>query len=160
MKNISNIKEKHNRAIGIVNKISSSLYERPYGRYTFRAAKLLREGLLLGSMLNNSESWVNITKSDLDTLEKPDTIVQRSILTEYGNPSKVFMCLELGVIPVKFVIIEKRLKFLKYILDETITSMIRQIYETLKEDSRKGDFVDLVRQDFEEVEIDLTEEDL
>jgi hypothetical protein len=61
-------------------------------------------------------------------------MVQRSILTEYGNPSKVFMCLELGVIPVKFVIIEKRLKFLKYILDETITTMIRQVFETLKEE--------------------------
>ena len=70
-------------------------------------------------MLNNCESWINITKSDLENLEKPDTMVQRSILTEYGNPSKVFMCLELGVIPVRFVVIEKRLKFLKYILDET-----------------------------------------
>ena len=54
----------------------------------------------------------------------------------------------------------KRLKFLKYILDETITSMIRQVYVTLKEDSRKEAFVDLVRQYFEEVEIDLTEEDI
>ena len=44
---------------------------------------------------------------------------QRSIFTEYGNPSKVFMCLELGVIPVRFVVIEKILKFLKYILNET-----------------------------------------
>ena len=38
--------------------------------------------------------------------------------------------------------------------------MIRQVYVTLKEDSRKEAFVDLVRQYFEEVEIDLTEEDI
>ena len=68
----------------------------------------MRDGLLLGSLLNNCESWINITKSDLDNLEKPDTMVQRNILTEYGNPSKVFMCLELRVISVKFVIIEKK----------------------------------------------------
>jgi hypothetical protein len=74
MKNISNLRgENTNRAIGIVNKITTSLYEQPYGRQTFRAAKLMREGLLLGSMLNNSKSWINLNKSDLDTLEKPDT---------------------------------------------------------------------------------------
>ena len=145
MKNTLTIKEKNNKAVGIVKKISTCLYERPYGRHTFRAAKLLREGLLLGSMLNNCESWVNITKCDLDNLEKPDTMVQRSILTNYGNPSKVFMCLELGVIPVKFVIMEKRLYFLKYILDENISLMLRQVYEALKGDSRKGDFVSLIK---------------
>ena len=71
-----------------------------------------------------------------------------------------FTLIWISTIPVKFVIIEKRLKFLKYILDETITSMIRQVYVTLKEDSRKEAFVDLVRQGFEEVEIDLTQEDI
>ena len=160
MKNTLTIKEKNNKAVGIVKKISTCLYERPYGRHTFRAAKLLREGLLLGSMLNNCESWVNITKCDLDNLEKPDTMVQRSILTNYGNPSKVFMCLELGVIPVKFVIMEKRLYFLKYILDENISLMLRQVYEALKGDSRKGDFVSLIKTDMEELSIEITEEEI
>ena len=87
MKNTKNIKAKANRAIGIVNKISTSLYERPNGKSTFKAAILMRESLLLGSMLSNSESWINITKNYLDMLEKPDTMVQRSILSNYGNPS-------------------------------------------------------------------------
>ena len=47
---------------------------------------------------------------------------------------------------------------MKYILDESISSMIRQVYETLKEDSRKGEFADLVIKDLEEVKIDLSEE--
>ena len=160
MKNIQNIKEKTNKAVGIVNKISTALYERPYGRHTFKAAKIMREGLLLGSLLNNSESWINITKSDLDNLEKPDTMLQRNILTNYGNPSKAFMCLELGVIPVKYVIIEKRLNFWKYILNESRSSKIRQVYEALKVDSRKGDFVDLIKKDIEEINIDITEEEI
>ena len=128
MTNTHNIKEKKNKAVGIVKKISTCLYERPYGSNTFRAAKILREGLLLGSMLNNSESWINLTKSDLDNLEKPETMVQISILTSYVNPSKVFMCLELGVIPVKFVMVEKRLNFLKCIIDENTSSMMIWIW--------------------------------
>ena len=50
----------------------------------------MRKSLLLGSLLNNSESWINIPKKDLDDLEKPDTMVHRGILCTEGNPSKVF----------------------------------------------------------------------
>ena len=37
--------------------------------------------------------WINMTKKDLDDLEKPDTMVHRGILSKEGNPSKVFMLL-------------------------------------------------------------------
>ena len=130
------------------------------GRHTFRAASIMRQSLLLGSLLNNSESWINITKKDLDDLEKPDTMVHRGILCTEGNPSKVFMHLEFGSIPVRFVIMEKRLNFLKYILNESMESMIRQVFEALKVDSRKGDFVALVKEDIETLNIDLSEEDI
>ena len=38
--------------------------------------------------------------------------------------------------------------------------MVRQVYETLKTDSRKGDFVYLIKQDMKDLDIDLTEEDI
>ena len=160
MKNTTNIRSKTNKAVGIVNKVLTSIKERPYGRHTFRAASIMRQSLLLGSLLNNSESWINITKKDLDDLEKPDTMVHRGILCTEGNPSKVFMHLEFGSIPVRFVIMEKRLNFLKYILNESMESMIRQVFEALKVDSRKGDFVALVKEDIETLNIDLSEEEI
>ena len=160
VKNKKNIVEKTNRAVGITNKISTTLSERPYGRHHYKAAKLMRESMMFGSMLNNSESWINLTKSDIETLEKLDTITQRSIFENNGNPSRVFMSLELGIVPVKFVIMEKRLKFLKYILEESTSSMIRQVYETLRKDSTKGDFIDLVKKDMEELCLTFTEEDI
>ena len=87
----------------------------------------MREGLLINSLLTNSESWVNVTEKDLTNLEKPDIMLQRKLLTESGNPSKAFMCLELGLVPVKFVIMSKRVHFLKYILEEPTGSMIRDV---------------------------------
>ena len=72
----------------------------------------MRESMLLGSMFSNSKSWINQTKKDLETLEKPDTFLKRNVLSQQGNPSKVFMYLELGVIPVSFVMMEKQLKLL------------------------------------------------
>ena len=41
-----------------------------------------------------------------------------------------------------------------------MSSMIRQVYETLKLDSRKGDFVYLIKQDMEDLDLDLTEEEI
>ena len=66
------------------------------------------ESMLLGSMLSNLESWINLTKKDLEKLKKLDTFLKRNVLNQEGNPSKVFMYLELGVIPVWFVMMEKK----------------------------------------------------
>ena len=70
------------------------------------------------------------------------------------------MHLEMGTIPVKFVMMEKRLNFLKYILNENMNSMIRQVFEVIKTDSRKGDFYYLVKQDMSDLEIEIPEEDI
>ena len=102
--NKKNIKDKTNKGVGNVNKIISSLNERPYGRHTYKSAKLMREGMLLGSMLTNCESWINVTETDLKGIEKPDTMLQKKLLLSSGNPSKAFMYLEIGITPVRYVI--------------------------------------------------------
>ena len=91
---------------------------------------------MLRGILTNAETWINVTEADLTKLTMPDTMLQRQILSVSGNPSKVFMCLELGVIPVKYVIMEKRLSMLNHILNESTSSRMRQLYEVLKCDSR------------------------
>ena len=132
MKNEKNIKSKTNKAHGNIKKIEDTINERPYGIHTFKAAMLLRKGILLGSLLSNIETMVNLTKEDLNKLEKPDLVLQEKLLPSGGNASKAFRYLELGITPVKYVIIEKRLQFLKYILDENIDTMLRQVYEVQK----------------------------
>ena len=90
-KNDNNIKDKVNKAVGSVNRIICAISERPYGQHTFKAALLMRQGLMLSGMLTNSETWINILESDIPKLTMPDTMLQRLILASPGNPSKVFM---------------------------------------------------------------------
>ena len=113
--------------------------------------------MLLGSMLPNAESWINITQTDLTNLQKPDTMLQKELLSISGNPSKAFMSLELGFIPVKYVIMYKRLTFLHYILNENTSSTLKQVYDVLKCDSRRGDFYFLAQNDIRDTEITQTE---
>ena len=41
----------------------------------------------------------------MKNLEKPDTILQKEILKMKGTPNKAFMYFELGILPVKYVIL-------------------------------------------------------
>ena len=129
----------------------------PYGRHSYKAAKLMREGMLLGSLLTNCESWINLTETDLTKLEQPDLMLQKKLLSISGNPCKAFMSLELGIIPVRFVIMGRRLNFLHYILNEPINSMISEVFKALKEESRKGDFYQLVQKDLQDLDIEMSE---
>ena len=70
------------------------------------------------------------------------------------------MFLELGIMPLRYVIITKRLNFLKYILCESTTTMIRQVYDVLKQESRKGDFNNLVQKDLNEINLKMSDEEI
>ena len=158
MKNENNIKEKTNKAFGNTNRIVTSILERPYAKYTFKAAKLMRDGMLVGSMLNNAETWINITKNDIEKLDKPDVLLMEKLFET--KAAKAFQHLEMGTLPVRYVIMAKRLKFLKYILDENIDSMIRQVYEAQKADSKKGDFIEQIKEDVKEMNWSVTENEI
>ena len=87
-------------------------------------------------------------------------MLQKKLLAVSGNPSKAFMSLELGIIPVRFVIMGRRLNFLHYILNEPINSTISEVYCALKEDSRRGDFYHLVQKDLQDLSIEMTDSEI
>ena len=67
--------------------------------------------LLISGLLTNAESWINNTRKDLEELEEPDSILLRKNLSSTENPSKCLMQLELGLFPVKYVIMQKLMNF-------------------------------------------------
>ena len=144
-----------------MEKIKNALIKRSYGNYSFKSALLMREALLIGGLLSNAETWTNITQSNILKLTQPDKKLHRALLSTTGNPSKVFICSELRVIPERYAIMKKKLmNFLHYILNESMTSIVRQVYDTQKVDSRKGDFFNLVQKDFKECNIKMTDKEI
>ena len=89
--------------------------------------------MMVEPMLNISMVH-DITQENENYLEKPDTMLQRKLLTNSGYPSKVFLCL-------------------KTLLDESMNSTMIQVYTALKEDSVKGDFVNLIIKNLRQLEI-------
>ena len=103
LRNIKNIGEKD---VGCVKRIICAISERTYCHHTFKAALPMIQGLMLSGMLTNSETWINILESDITKLTMPDTMLQRLIQSTLQNLSNVFMSLELGVVPLRYVPIE------------------------------------------------------
>ena len=71
-KNAENIKVRAASGIGITASIKNILNDLSLGTFYFEAALLLREANFMNSILLNSETWVNLNKTDIEELENVD----------------------------------------------------------------------------------------
>ena len=117
---------------------------------------VLRESLFLSSLLLNSEAWVNFTEKDVRILEQCDEMLLSRVLECDRNSSNALKYLELGVIPIRFEIMKRKLMFLQYILKQNKKSMMFQILKAIEEDPSKNDFVVTCKKYLEKLEINKT----
>ena len=112
-----------------------------FGKYYFEVALILRESLFISSLLLNSEAWVNYTEKDVRILEQCDEILLTKILECDSKSSNAMKYLELGIVPLRFEIMKRKLLFLQYILKQDKNSMIYRILKATEENPINGDFV-------------------
>ena len=106
-KNIKNIKARAAKGKGIVNRIITILDAIPLGRRYFEIGIILRDVLLVSSMLFNSESWYNVTEKELELLEIVDLLFLRKLIGAPKSTPKEMLYLERGLIQFKDIIREK-----------------------------------------------------
>ena len=138
---LKNIQERRNKGYGVINQIIQILESTYFGKYYFEVAMVLRESLFLSSLLLNSEAWVNYTEKEIRILEQCDELLLSTILECDANTSNAFKYLELGIIPLRFDIMKRKLMFLQYILKQNKESMIYKIFKAIEENPIKNDFV-------------------
>ena len=88
----------------------------PGGHYHFEIAVVLQNALLISSVLSNSEVWYGLTKHDRELLEQVDEMWMRNLFSCSRNVSKDILYLELGLIPIPYIIKARRQMFLHHIL--------------------------------------------
>ena len=109
----------------------------------------------MSTLLSNCESWYNLTKAEIEELESVDEILLQKILETPCSTPKEMLFLELGIIPVRFVIIQRRLSFLHYILNEDKKSLIYSFLQEQILNPSRGDWINTVKDNLEALEIDL-----
>ena len=159
-KNSKNIKARVNKGKGIVKKILDILENMPFGKLYFQVAILLRNSLLVSSMLCNSETWFNLTKADLELLESVDLMLLRKILGTPISTPKEMLYLELGLIPFREIIRQRRLNFLHYLLAQDENTIISKVFQKQKQEGHKKDWVARIKMDLDELRLDITFEEI
>ena len=71
----------------------------------------LRNAMLISSLLTNSELWYNVTRANIETLEKVDENMLRGILKAPRMSPRALLYLELGCLPIRYIIKSRRLMF-------------------------------------------------
>ena len=154
------VQQRSNKGLGTINQIMSILESTYYGKYFFEVATILRESLFLSSLLLNSEAWVNYNDKDVRILEQCDEILMSKILSSDSNTSNAFKYLELGIVPVRFEIMKRKIGFLQYILKQEKDSMVYQVLQATSEKSVKNDFVFRCKKYLEILKINLSFEEI
>ena len=98
-RNIKNIRARVNKGKGTVHRIMAMLNGIPFGKHYFQVGIILRNSLLVSSMLFNTEAWYNLTISEVELLETIDLLFLRQLLEAPKGTPKEMLYLELGIIP-------------------------------------------------------------
>ena len=112
-KNKNNIETRVKKGHEKIKHILGYLEDICFGKYHFVIAKMLRETIFLNSILLNSEAWYDVKKNEIEELEKIDNILLKKILELPSSTPSAFLHLELGTIPIRFVLMTCRITFLQ-----------------------------------------------
>ena len=155
-----NVKARSNKGLGIITQITHILDSVLFGKNYFEVAMVLRASLLLSSLLLNSEAWVNLTDRDIRELEKTDEILLSKILECEANTSNTFKYLELGIVPIRFEIMKRKIIFLQYILKQDKESMMFKVFKATCENPIKNDFVEKCKKYLQQLNIKMSFEEI
>ena len=111
-------------------------------------------------MLFNSEAWYNVTNAEIESLEKIDETCMRQILNAPFATPKLMLYLELGVMPLRYIIKSRRLNFLHYILNDNENSLIYQFLKIQLQNPTQKDWGSEVNKDIEELNMGIMIEDI
>ena len=136
------------------------LNETSLGMFYFAIAMILRETILISSMLLNVEVWTNITKTEINKLELVEKILIRRVIGTGRATPVAAVYLEVGAIPIRFLIRARRLMFLHYLLSLPENQLLARIYRAQKTDPVKNDWCLQVKEDIEFFSLSVTEDDI
>ena len=155
-RNTKNLAARRAKGVGIVDKILTILNDVFFGPYFFQVALNMRVSMLLSSILLNSESWYNLSDNEIQQLETVDNMLHQRILECPRSTKTSIMHLELGTLPIRYLVKSRRLLFLQYLLKQEKDSLMYKFFEAQSQWPQKGDWISMVKKDVNEIELNLT----
>ena len=154
------LEDRKRRAIAIVAEIQAILDDIPLGKYRMDIGLKLRQAMLINGVLFNSEVWYGIADNDVKELESIDEHLLRSLVKAHSKTPKEFLYLESGTIPIRFIISSRRLMYLRTIITKDDDELVRRIFNAQVDNPSPGDYVELIKNDFQKIEEPFEEKEV
>ena len=152
-KNNSNIKAPVAKGMGILNDIFNILEQVTFGEHYFQIALLLRESLLVNSVLYNSSVWYNLTQKDINELSYLDKVFYSRLYSiPMTAPSESFY-LENGALDFNTIIKARRIIYFHNVLNRNRSQLIYSFMMSQIAKKSKFDWVSQVLKDLEDFKI-------
>ena len=107
-KNTKNIEAREAKAQGIIKQIKTILEEMVFGNFIFEVGVILRNSLFVNGILTNIEAAYGLTSAEIEKLEKCDEQLMRAVLETPCTTPREMLYLELGVIPIRYIVMARR----------------------------------------------------
>ena len=105
-------------------------------------------------------TWYCLSLVDIEQLESVDQALLKRILEVPSSTPKVSLYLEMGCLPIRFIIKSRRLMFLQYILQQKENSLILNFFKAQNKNPVRGDWSDQIKSDMKEINLQLTLEEI
>ena len=123
------------------------------GYFYFDIAKVLRESMLVNGTLFNSDIWYGLTKYNVAELEDVDKVLLRRVLeTPISTPIES-LYLEMGCIPLRYIIMGRRLMYLHYLANLNKEQMLHKFFIAQWDNPVSNDWTETVKKDIETLNI-------
>ena len=155
-----NLAKRMSRGWGRVSEILGLVKEAPLGYRRITAGLLFRKSLLINTMLFNSEAWHDITDTQIEAFEKIDEALIRGLVSGHSKIPLPALYLETGQVPIRYIIATRRILYLQTILQREPDELIRKVYTAQKDDPSDGDFCQLVIQDCQLIDCQMSNDQI
>ena len=158
------IEDRRNQGWGRVAQILEILQACPrwtcMGSHRVEVGLMLRKAMLTSNLLYSAEAWSAVSESDIKRLEQVDSALIKGLVKGHSKTSVFFHYLETGTLMLRHIIRINRLIYHRHIINIGEEETVRKIYEKQKQGSFKGDWINLIKSDFEFMGIDINEKDI
>ena len=89
-------------------------------------------------------------------MEQIDEYLLRSILETGRSTPKVMLYLEMGCMPIRFILMKRRIIYLHYILHQDKKSLLFKVFQAQKSNPVHGDWCLTVEEDIEYLQLNLS----
>ena len=135
-----NVLDRQSKGFGYCNEILLILKEITFGRHYFDIALTLRNAKLINGMLSSIESLYGLTITHIEQLEKVDKFFFKKMFIAVSSTPIEAYYLETGALPLRFIVIARRLMFLWSILQKKEDELVRQVFNAQQLKPVKGNW--------------------